>query len=483
MRTKIIASIGPSSKDPEMFSQMIDAGLVVARFNFSHGRKNLFKKWAEEIRKKAGEKEKSVALLCDLQGPKIRLGRLPGRADFLNLKEGEEVFLTTREEVQPGELCIRYKNFLQDVKEKQKVLINDGKIELIVKENRSDGFSAIVSVPGKIAPFQGVNLPQTDVTLPLLRKKDIRDLRFALKIKVDAIGLSFVRTAADIRKIKELILEYREETDLKEMPWIVAKIERREAVENVDEIIKEADVVMVARGDLGIEMPETEVPLLQKQIIEKCIIEGKPVITATQMLDSMQENPRPTRAEVSDVANAIIDGSDAVMLSGETTTGKYPLEAVTEMKKIIEETEEGLYEHKDIHRYSFHHKKYEGREIGITDAVGESSCEMAAHLGARYIVCATGSGHTARMIAKCRSEVPILALTPSRRTYKLLNFVWGVEPHLLPGYHTTDELLTRSIDLLKQKGLVKSGNKLVITAGHPVGEVGNTNLIKVEEVT
>jgi len=461
---------------------MIEAGASVVRFNFSHGRKSEYKKWALNIRSLEKEKKKSIALLCDLQGPKIRLGRLPEGEKELELKENQEVFLTSREKIKKGELTIRYKNLLSDLKVKEKVLLNDGKVELLVREKKKDGFLAVVSGPGKIAPFQGVNLPESEISLPSLRKKDIVDLRFALKLRADAIGLSFVRSAKDILGLRKKIEEYREETNLEKVPWLVAKIEKREGVENIEEIIKAADAVMVARGDLGIEMPEEEVPLLQKEIIRKCIYSGKPVIIATQMLDSMQENRRPSRAEVSDVANAIIDGTDAVMLSGETTIGKYPIKAVEEMEKIISETEEGLYQHKDIQKYSFHSKKYENVDLNITDAVGESSCEMAAHLRARYIVTATGSGYTARMIAKCRSETPVLALTPDRDTYRRLNFVWGVEPYLLPGYHTTDELLTRAIDLLKEKRLVESGDKLVITAGHPVGKIGNTNLIKVEEV-
>ncbi|MCX6795948.1 MAG: pyruvate kinase, partial [Candidatus Falkowbacteria bacterium] len=306
-------------------------------------------------------------------------------------------------------------------------------------------------------------------------------LYYGIQHNVDYVALSFVRSGKDIRDLRKLIDEWSNKEHVSP-PKIIAKIENKEAINNLDSILQASDGVMVARGDLGIELAQQEVPLIQKRIIDEAQHLGKPVITATQMLDSMIRNPRPTRAEVSDVANAVVDGSDALMLSGETSMGEFPVDSVKMMKSIIDETEKGLYEHKNIHRYSFHHPKGYFQESTITDAVGASSCEMAAHLKAKYIVTTTSSGYSARMVAKHRPETPILALTPDEKVYNQLSMVWGVKPLILPAFHTTDELIYQSIDLLEARRMIRKGDLLIIIAGHPVGMGGQTNLIKVHKV-
>jgi pyruvate kinase len=312
-------------------------------------------------------------------------------------------------------------------------------------------------------------------------EKDHRDLYFGISHGVDFVALSFVKNGQDIKRIKRIIEKYSQKEDIMP-PKIIAKIENEEAITNLSSIIEASDAVMVARGDLGIELPEEEVPLLQKRIIEESKFAGKPVITATQMLDSMVVSPRPTRAEVSDVANAVVDGTDALMLSNETAVGKFPVRSIQEMKKIVKETEKGLYKHTNMHKYSFHYPKGPHKEISITDAVGSSSCEMAEHLAARYIITTTSSGYSARMVAKHRPNTPILALTPNQTVYNQLSLLWGTETYILPNFHTTDELIYQSADLLSERKLIRMGDLLIIIAGHPVGMGGRTNLIKVHKV-
>lgn len=483
-KTKIICTIGPSSSDPEIMTKMIDSGMNIARFNLSHGDHDEYRNWAKTLRQIAKEKNKPFTLLCDLQGPKIRLGNLPHDQKTMVLNIGDKFRITNREICQSGELTIHYEKLYEDTKVGERILVDDGKVELKIDKKEDKVLYCHVTVGGEIAPFQGVNLPETSVSLPALSPKDLVDLKFVLEIEADAIGLSFTRSGEDIERLREKMARFKPSSYKKaRLPYVVAKIERCDAVTNIDSVIEEADAVMVARGDLGLEMPETEVPLIQKQVIEKCINGSKPVATATQMLESMKENPRPTRAEVSDVANAIIDGSDCVMLSGETTTGKYPLEAVLEMKKIIEETEEGIFENKGIRRFTYQApENFKESPEEVTDSIGVSVWKAASELNAKCIVCITETGYTARAVAKCRGETRIIALTPSEQTYRELGFVWGVEQYMIPSYKTTDELLTKAINLVKENEIVKKGDILVITAGHPVGAAGTTNLIKIEKI-
>lgn len=478
MRAKIVATIGPATSEPEILKKIFENGVNLARMNFSHGAHEEFAGWIKTIRDFSRQLDVPIGIIQDLQGPRIRIGDLAsGRRQLL---ENHEVTLTIAKP-QKGEIEVDYKHLPQSVNVGSHILLKDGLIELVVKKKLKNKVITVVSVGGEIVSHSSINLPAAKINLPTIAEKDKNDLYFGIQHNVDYVALSFVRSGKDIRDLRKLIDEWSNKEHVSP-PKIIAKIENKEAVNNLDSILQASDGVMVARGDLGIELAQQEVPLIQKRIIDETQHLGKPVITATQMLDSMIRNPRPTRAEVSDVANAVVDGSDALMLSGETSMGEFPLEAVKMMKSIIDETEKGLYEHKNIHRYSFHHPKGYFQESTITDAVGASSCEMAAHLKAKYIVTTTSSGYSARMVAKHRPETPILALTPDEKVYNQLSMVWGVKPLILPAFHTTDELIYQSIDLLEARKMIKKGDLLIIIAGHPVGMGGQTNLIKVHKV-
>lgn len=478
MRAKIIATIGPATKEPEIQKKIFQDGASLARMNFSHGSHDEFKGWIDTIRDFSKELDMPIGIIQDLQGPRIRIGDLPsGRRHLI---DNHEVVLTTAKP-QKGEIEVNYRDLSKSLSIGSRILISDGLIELIVRKKSKNKVRTVVKNGGEVVSHSSVNLPEAKINLPVIAEKDKKDLYFGIQHNVDYVAMSFVRSGKDIKDLRKLIDSY----SIKEHvtpPKIIAKIENKEAINNLDSIIQTSDGVMVARGDLGIELAQQEVPLIQKRIITESQYMGKPVITATQMLDSMIRNPRPTRAEVSDVANAVVDGSDALMLSGETSMGEYPVKSVKMMKSIILETEKGLYEHRDIHRYSFHHPKGYFKNATITDAVGASSCEMAAHLGAKYIVTTTSSGYSARMVAKHRPETPILALTPDEKVYNQLSMVWGVRPLILPAFHTTDELIYQSIDLLTARKMIKRGDLLIIIAGHPVGMGGQTNLIKVHRV-
>jgi len=470
VRTKIVATIGPASKDRVTLEKMVKAGLDVARLNFSHGQRSEFKKWIEIFREISREKDQPIAIIQDLQGPRIRTGEVPKPFE---IKKGQKVKLVVKDKIakinsQQPTIPLAYQTLMKDIREKDRILIDNGKIELRVSTIERRGLKATVTIGGKINSHKGINLPDTKISLPTITKKDREDLKFGAENKVDYIALSFVRSAENIKEARKLI----EKSPAKDIS-IIAKIETREGLKNIDRIIKEADGIMIGRGDLGIELPMEEVPLVQKRIINKAREAGKPVITATQMLSSMVNSIKPTRAEVSDVANAILDGTDAVMLSEESAVGKYPLESVQEMEKIIKETEAEINLSRD---YNIKKAKDETRAIGI------SACRLAQALKAKYIACATTSGFTARMISLHRPITPIVSYTPNRRVYQKLALVWGIDPYPLPGFHTTDELIYQIIDRLKNQKKIKKNDLIIITAGHPVGRKGNTNLLKVQKV-
>jgi pyruvate kinase len=467
MRAKIVATIGPATSDPETLKKAILSGMNVARMNFSHGSHEEFALWIKLIRAYSQELDRPIGIIQDLQGPRIRLGKIAGGKK--TLFENHEVILTTGKPKR-GEIEIGYKPLIREVKRGSRILLSDGLIELLVRSKTKNKIKCVVAQGGEIASYSSINLPGIKIKLSPFTEKDHQDLYFGISRGVDFVALSFVKTGQDIKKIKKIIEEYSNKENIAS-PKIIAKIESKEAINNLNSIIEASDAVMVARGDLGIELPEEEVPLLQKRIIEESKLAGKPVITATQMLDSMVLSPRPTRAEVSDVANAVVDGTDALMLSNETAIGKFPIKTIQEMKKIAEETEKGLYEHKNPHKYSFHYPQGAPKEISITDAVGSSSCEMAEHLNARYII-----------TTKHRPGTKILALTPNQTVYNQLSLLWGTETYILPNFHTTDELIYQSVDLLSVRKIISQGNLLVIIAGHPVGMGGQTNLIKVHRV-
>lgn len=450
------------------------------RLNFSHGNFEEHLKVVKTVRKIAKEIDKPVAVFQDLQGPKIRVGNLA--SEFLEINAGEELFLTT-EEITGGIIdnqkiiSIDYKNLHKEAKPGDRILLDDGLMELKVEKIDGMKISTRVINGGKLKPRKGVNLPHIKLNISAITEKDKNDLRFAFDNDLDYVALSFVRSAGDILELFEIMLK---EYDRK-IP-IIAKIEKPEAFEDIDNIIKTADAIMVARGDLGVETSPQEVPIMQKNIIRKCNILGKPVITATQMLESMITNPRPTRAEANDVANAILDGTDAVMLSGETASGKYPIESVKMMNDIALQVEsssifKGYVFKKNLSFEDRVQLSYES----IEEAVSFATIELADKINSKYIVTFTHSGGTARKISKYRPMMPVMAFSPVEATVRRLSLVWGVTPIVLGGVFSIDEVLEGTSEVLKFKELVQEGDFVVITAGIP-GEPGSTNMIKVVKI-
>lgn len=467
-RTKIVATIGPSSSDPETIRRMLAMGMTVARVNFSHGTHDSHREVIETLRRIAKEENKILAILGDLQGPKLRLGNV--RAGGIQLSLGDEVILTPHPG-QPAMIHFPHPDLIEMVKPGARLVIGDGEVEFTVAEKRNDTIRCLVTVPGLLEARKGVNAPGTDLAISSITDKDIEDLAFICQMDLDYVALSFVRTAADILELRDLM-----KTHNANIP-IIAKIEKSEAIEHLEEIREVTDGMMVARGDLGIDMPAQEVPLLQKRIIRSCNEVGKPVITATQMLQSMVEHPRPTRAEASDVANAILDGTDAVMLSGETASGKYPVEAVSMMKKISVITEQSFPY--DVWR----DRRWTNATMPtVTEAISAATCDVAEEVGARAIVSTTMSGYTAQQIARHRPQTAVMAVSPSERTQRRLALVWGVECVLVSNFSTTDKMLEQSVAAIQPFGL-NAGDKIVITAGVPFGSSGLTNLIQVHEIS
>jgi pyruvate kinase (EC 2.7.1.40) len=469
-KTKIVCTMGPASENPEILKEMIAAGMNVARFNFSHGDHEEHKSRMDRVKQISGELGANVALMLDTRGPEIRLGKF--KDGPVELKKGQVFILTTRDiEGDSSIASINYKELLRDVKKGSKILIDDGLVALEVV--RVDGEDIICNVQnsGTISDHKGVNVPGTKLNIPAITEKDIDDIIFGIQQGIDFVAASFIRKAADVLEIRR-ILEENDGEDIQ----IISKIESQEAVENIDDIIKVSDGIMVARGDLGVEIPVEEVPLVQKQIIKKCNKAGKPVITATQMLDSMMRNPRPTRAEVTDVANAILDGTDAIMLSGETAAGKYPVESVKTMARIAEKTESSIDYINILRTVDI------GSTVNITNAISHATCTIAEDLNANAIITVTRSGYTARMVSRYRPSSDIVAITPDERVLKKLSILWGVNPVLAPRMESTDEMIDKSVEVAQEKGVIKSGDVVVITAGIPVGLMGTTNLIKVHIV-
>lgn len=465
-RTKIVCTIGPASEDKNILREMVASGMDIARFNFSHGSHEEHGKRMDAVREAAEELGKPVAIMLDTKGPEIRTGLLEGQT--IELVEGEEVLLTIKEtKGRKGIIPISYKNLAQDVKQGSIVLIDDGALKLEVVSLEGDDVLCRVINGGTLKERKGVNLPGVSVKLPAVTEKDVADLQFGIEKGVDFIAASFMRKAEDVMKVRRVLEEGGSKAH------IIAKIEHPDAIDNIDSIIEVSDGIMVARGDLGVELNPEEVPLIQKMIIEKCNKVGKPVITATQMLESMIGHPRPTRAEASDVANAILDGTDAVMLSGETAAGKYPVEAVRFMCQIAVRTEEAL-------RY----KEVVGKkEIlppkTVADAISHASCQTANELNAAAILTPTESGSTARMVAKYRPYAPIVAATPNPDVVRKLALTWGVCPLLVERTYNTDAVVDAAVQGALKEGMINEGDLIVITAGLPIGVSGATNLLKV----
>jgi pyruvate kinase len=469
-RAKIVCTIGPSSSSYEKIVKLIKAGMDVARLNFSHGTHAEHKKVVSFIRKASLALKKPVAIMQDLQGPKIRVQTFMNGS--VELKPGKSFILTTRNVKGNDQIVsVSYKLFNQDVKAGDDVLLDDGLLKLKVEKIKGEDVNCRVVFGGRLSDHKGINLPDCILSVNALTKKDREDLKFGIDQDVDYVALSFVQRPEDIKQIKSIIARYH-----KDIP-VIAKIEKPQAVKTIDAITDIADAIMVARGDLGVELNPEEVPLIQKQIIHSCNEKGIPVITATQMLESMIHNPRPTRAEASDVANAVLDGTDAVMLSGETASGKYPVESVITMHRIV-----NLVESKRTHSWELKRRKPD-LKYPTSLAIGYSASHAADLVKAAAIVCLTQSGSTARMIARFRPNEPIISMTPVPVSLTRMALFWGVSGYLVKELSENMESAIKQVKevVLKQK-LVKKGERIVITAGLPFYTRGTTNMVRIEEV-
>jgi pyruvate kinase len=469
-KTKIVCSIGPSSESLDNIKKLIVAGMNVARLNFSHGDFEEHGNRIRTIRQACQELNKTVAILLDTKGPEIRLGKL--KEEPIDLVQGEYITLTTEEILGDiNRIPITYKELPSDVHIGSTILIDDGLIGMTVVDIQGTEIKCQIVNSGQIKSKKGVNVPGVAISMPGITEKDIGDIKFGIEMGVDFIAASFVRRASDVLEIRELL----ERHDARHV-HIISKIENQQGVDNLDEILEASDGLMVARGDLGVEIPAEEVPLVQKQMIEKCNRAGKPVITATQMLDSMQRNPRPTRAEASDVANAIFDGTDAIMLSGETAAGKYPVDSVLTMSRIAVRAESAL-QYREIFT-----KQAKAQQTSVTEAISQAVANSALDLEAKAIVTSTESGYTARMISKYKPKSQIIAVTPVEQVLRRLQLVWGVIPVKGVSATTTDEMFEIAVKGALETGLVRLGDTIIITAGVPVGRSGTTNLIKIHNV-
>lgn len=475
-KTKICCTIGPACEDMKTLTNMVKAGMNVARLNFSHGDYKSHEKLIKNIRKVEEKTGEPVAIMQDLQGPKIRVGVMPEKG--LPIKEGGKiVFDTSIREFAKGEIPIDYPELHKFIKAGERILIDDGHIEVKVQKVEGTKIFAEVIEGSLILSHKGINLPNSKLAIPALGEKDKNDLKFGVKMNVDFVAMSFVKSAKDILDLRFLIKQYEEELSLKtEQPiCIIAKIERHDAVDNIKEILDVTDGIMVARGDLGLEMPAEDVPLVQKKIIDESRKLAKPVIVATQMLDSMRENRRPTRAEVSDVANAVIDHADTLMLSNETAAGKYPVLAVKTMADIILATEKSVYDDTSLPPI---HKK----GTTVDTAVSELSRILAEEVKAKLILAASLSGETGRLISHVRPTLPVLVATGTDRVRRQLNLSWGIRPFVLIPCRSIEELVERSMAYVKQKKIAKNGDRMIVVAGEPVGQAGNVNLVEVREI-
>lgn len=470
-KTKIVCTIGPASESEEMLEKLMNAGMNFARLNFSHGSHEEHKARIDTIRKVAKRLNKTIGLLLDTKGPEIRTHNM--KDGLIVLEKGKEVIVSMNEvEGTPEKFSVTYENLINDVNIGSYILLDDGLVELQVKEINKDKGEVKCDIlnTGELKNKKGVNLPGVKVNLPGITDKDADDIRFGIKENVDFIAASFVRRPSDVLDIRQILEEEKAEIT------IFPKIENQEGIDNIEEILEVSDGLMVARGDMGVEIPPESVPMVQKDLIRKCNKLGKPVITATQMLDSMQRNPRATRAEASDVANAIYDGTDAVMLSGETAAGQYPEEAVKTMRNIAVSAEAA----QDYKKLLSDRTKLV--ETSLVNAIGVSVAHTALNLNVKAIVAATESGSTARTISKYRPHSDIIAVTPSEKTARQCAIVWGVNPVVKEGRKTTDALLNNAVATAVETGRVSNGDLIIITAGVPTGEKGTTNMMKIHLV-
>jgi pyruvate kinase len=463
-RTKVVCTLGPSSASREALRALADAGMNVARINFSHSTHEQHAATIALVREVAEEGRRPIAILGDLQGPRIRIGDL---GEPIDVADGADVVLVPESRVKAGEIPVTYERLPEDVHVGDRVLINDGLLELVVLDVTSPRVTARVLHGGTLTSHKGINLPGVRVSAPSITDKDREDAAFAVAQELDYLALSFVRKADDIAELRSMIPRQM---------LLVAKIEKDSALENIETIVRASDCVMVARGDLGVELPFEEVPYAQKRIIALCNRLGRPVITATQMLESMITHPRPTRAEASDVANAILDGTDAVMLSAETAAGQYPRLAVEAMTRIIGEIESKPQTWRRDERRT-------GEAAVSTEfAIAAASVAAVNMLNAPALIVFTKSGFSARVVAAHRPRVPILVLTDSPRTFRQLGLVWGVVPELVPHCKTYDEMVRLALEAVQGRELARPGDRVVVTAGVPFDVPGTTNLLKVETV-
>jgi pyruvate kinase len=462
-RTKIVATLGPATSSDEQIAALVDAGMDAARLNFSHGRHDEHRELARRVRKAGSRNGRRLALIADLQGPKLRVGELE---EPIRLAPDDQITVVAEEAARNGDLPISPAAIGEVLAPGHEVLIEDGRIRLrVLRVDQGRALCEVVA-GGLVASHKGVNVPGVPVPIPALTRKDVDDLELALELGVDYVALSFVRSAADVRDLRQLIEQAGSPAR------VIAKIEKAEAVDALDDVLEETDAVMVARGDLGVEIGPASVPLLQKQIIVRALERGKPVITATQMLESMIHASEPTRAEASDVANAILDGTSAVMLSGETAVGEYPVESVSYMDRIARVVEPNIgYRHQFPER---------GIDPTVGQAMSNATCDLAETLGARAIVVPTSTGRTASRVARLRPHQPIIAITPSRTAVSQLALEWGVWPVYVPECADVEELWARSVHAARESGIVGEGDLIVITAGTAVNTPGTTNLIKVD---
>jgi pyruvate kinase len=465
-RAKIVCTLGPATESPDRIRQLVDAGMDVARLNLSHGSHAEQEERYRRVREAADAVGRGVGVLVDLQGPKIRLGKFANGSEVL--RPGDEFTITTRDVPGDGTICsTTYSGLPGDVSVGDEILIDDGNVRLRVENVDGPDVETVVEIAGKVSNHKGINLPGVAVSVPALSEKDIDDLRWALHLRADWVALSFVRSAADVEDVRRIMKEEGEY-----LP-VIAKIEKPQALENLEEIIDAFDGFMVARGDLGVEMPLENVPLAQKRIIELARRHAKPVIVATQMLESMVSAPRPTRAEASDVANAVLDGADAVMLSGETSVGAYPIDTVSTMSRIIATTEQhGLHK---ISRVDWQPRTRSG-------IICKAAVEVAERCGARYLVAFTQSGDSARRLVRLRSEVPVLAFTPEAVVRSQLALSWGMETFLGETVEHTDEMVMQVDRGLLDIARIDEGELVVIVAGSPPGIPGSTNALRIHRL-
>ncbi len=470
-KTKIVCTVGPATDDSNIMREMMLAGMNVARFNFSHGDYTTHEQRFRQVCELRDELGLPIATLLDTKGPEIRIGKFEND-EHVFLDDGDTVVLTTEECICTKErISISFKGLPQDVKKGTRILINDGAVELIVDKVAGNEIHTVVKYGGEISNNKGINVPGVELSMPYLSEKDMSDLEFGSKMGYDFIAASFVRTGADVDYLRKFIKSLGWNT-----PRIIAKIENMDGVRNIDEIIAASDGIMVARGDMGVEIPFEQIPAIQKELILKGYNAGKQVITATQMLESMITNVRPTRAEITDVANAIYDGTSAIMLSGETAAGKHPVEAVKTMALIAETTEN------DINYVKRFRIREQDEDKCISNAISHAACTTAHDLNAKAILTVTKSGGTAKQLSKYRPACPIISCTPDSTVCRQMNLSWGVVPLIMEEKQTSNDLLDGAIDVAERAGYLEKDDIVVVTAGVPIGIAGKTNTLKVAVV-